>query len=343
MTRRSSTSSGIAVALLLVVPLLAHPARADGPARTLRPRFLPPSELARVLGAQPREGLEVIEWRAADGPHVVQLRRNDAANLILLTGSPEDLSVVEAMAAAADVEPRQISIEARIVEVNRNQALNAGLDWSTIQTSLRGSANWSRRSGYYGPSSKNTDLLASGVVDWPQMLKLLEERGAATFRDTPGILTLNNRRATILDGQRVTYVTRYSVYADLYATDSLDAGLRLSVLPSLGESGYLTLDIQAELTTLVSPLAGSPAKDGQMVENAVVVKDGETVLLGGFTRTTDEVTRRGFPGLGRLLPFLFSREIHNQVTRESFVVITPRVVDLSPALDEHTRERLEGR
>ncbi len=176
-----------------------------------------------------------------------------------------------------------------------------------------------------------------------ESLRLLQEVGAATFRDAPRILTVNNRRATILDGKRVTYITRYSSFTNLFETDTLDAGLTLSVLPSLGESGYLTLDIRAELTSLVQEISGSPVKDGQIVENTVLVKDGETVLLGGFVRTTEVKTRRRIPLLGSVLPFLFSREIANQSTIESYVAITPHVVDLAAGVDQKTKDIIEGR
>ena len=174
-------------------------------------------------------------------------------------------------------------------------------------------------------------------------LRLLEESGALTTRDAPRILTLNNRRADILDGQRVTYVTRYSSYTNLFATDSMDAGLKLSVLPSLGESGYLTLDIRAELTSFVNLVSGSPMKDGQMVENTVIVKDGETVLLGGFQRELEQRVHRTLPVLGHVLPFLFSRNETTHTTTRSFVMLTPSVVDLAPPSGLGTEKPGEGR
>ena len=79
-----------------------------------------------------------------------------------------------------------------------------------------------------------------------------------------------------------------------------------------------------------------------MVENTVVVKDGETVLLGGFQRTTERTSKRRFPVLGYILPFLFSHESKEQIVTQSFVVLTPRVVDLAVAIDEATREVIEG-
>ena len=157
----------------------------------------------------------------------------------------------------------------------------------------------------------------------------------------PGWAEPVNRRATILDGQRVTYITRYSSFTNLFATDSMDAGLRLSVLPSLGESGYLTLDLRAELTSLGASLSGSPTKDGQIVENTVVVKDGDTVLLGGFTRTNEQHSTRRFPLLGRVLPFLFSRDMVTRTTRQNFILITPHVVDLTGGVDPRIKDVIE--
>ena len=125
----------------------------------------------------------------------------------------------------------------------------------------------------------------------------------------------------------------------------MDAGLSLSVLPSLGESGYITMKISAELTSLQKPNIyheGSPVKEGQIIENTVVVKDGESVLLGGRSRIIEEKSRKRFPVLGHILPFLFSREITNNEEVESFVILTPRDVDFATTIDESTRQIIDG-
>jgi len=257
------------------------------------------------------------------------------------------------MVKVADVPPRQIMVEATIVEVDRDRLKDLGIDWSLIATRADVSQERFKRTSKRNSTSpfgdintrdKTTDdvLRMTASAGLFQSLKLLEESGAATFRDAPRILTLNNRRATILDGQRVTYITRYASYTNLFETDTLDAGLTLSVLPSLGESGYLTMDIRAELTSLSGNISGSPVKDGQIVENTMIAKHGETILLGGFLRTVEERRRRRFPVLGHVLPFLFSREVTVRTRRESFVALTPRVVDLATGVDERTRGLLQG-
>lgn len=342
------------IALICMMSVAGFAAAQSAGNAVLKPQYLPPAELELMLGAREVGGRSVIEWTSGGASHAVSVRRNDASNMLLLQGSPEDISAILSQAQTFDVAPRQIAIEAKIVEVDQNKARDLGIDWSLLQTNAAGRISSTGRTDKtkFRPSGgptfeqsttntfNSTDL--TGIAQLNKVLQLLDENGAATVRDAPRILTLNNRSATILDGQRVTYVTRYSSYSNLFATDSMDAGLRLQVLPSVGESGYLRLELRAELTSLSSNISGSPVKDGQIVENTVVVKDGESVLLGGFTRTSERTVHRRFPVLGYVLPFLFSRDIHETSSRESFVVITPHVVDLNTALDEATRKAVEG-
>ncbi len=63
--------------------------------------------------------------------------------------------------------------------------------------------------------------------------------------------------------------------------------------------------------------------------------------MGGLSRTVEEKYRKRFPLLGHVLPFLFSREVTNHDQIESFIVLTPRVVDLAAGLDDKTKAALE--
>lgn len=308
----------------------------------VRPQFLPPQALAEAMGVRFDGMRGLMEWRDENGAHAVEVRRNDAANLLILSGSSGDVAIAEGLVRGADQAPRQIAIEAMIVEVDESRARRVGIDWDALLQSSGAGVQWFWDEFHItgAPPLSRRQVSAVARADLARNLRMLEEAGAATIRNAPRILTLNNRRASILDGQRVTYVTRYSSFTNLFNTDSLDAGLKLSVLPSLGESGYLTLDVRAELTRLASEISGSPVKDGQMVENTVIVKDGEPVLLGGFQRTTETRVHRRVPVLGTILPFLFSREERLHSTVHNFVVLTPHVVDLAPKLDEETKRNL---
>jgi len=79
-----------------------------------------------------------------------------------------------------------------------------------------------------------------------------------------------------------------------------------------------------------------------MIENMVIVKDGESVFIGGLTRLVDEKTTKRFPLLGHILPFIFSNEVTYKDEIESIIILTPRVVDFNTTLDEKTMEMIEG-
>ena len=313
---------------------------------TVKPNYLPPAELLTYIGLEEGGGAGPMQWSPGPGLAPVEIRRNDAANMLVLTGPAPSVEAAQALIRQADVPPRQIAVEAKIVEIDQAKARHEGIDWDLLlkSGSMRASANYDEINGDHPYDDRTQRRVTAGVsFDLSRALNVLDQSGAATIRNAPRILTLNNRRATILDGQRVTYVTRYSSYTNLFVTDSMDAGLTLSVLPSLGESGYLTLQVRAELTSLLGgDISGSPIKDGQIVENTVIAKDGETVLLGGFQRTVERKTKWRFPGLGYVLPFLFSHESAERVVVQTFIALTPRVVDLAVAVDPATDSLLQG-
>ncbi len=353
MNRRLALACCIGAALVLAVP-----SHAGLQTRALKPSFVSPRDLCDMLGVTETAGPGVLRWNEDGTDHLVTFRRNDAANLIVLEGEPADLEHVAAQAAQFDVAPRQIALEARIIEVDTDASRDMGFDWNvygdayarwTASNTRTRSAQSVRQPGYPEVTYLNKQR-QTGQSDQEQAnanlatsFRLLETSGAVTYRDTPRILTLNNQPATILDGQRTTYVTRYAAYTNLFETQTMDSGLLLDVTPSLGESGQIRLGLRIELTQLGGSISGSPVKDGQIVENTVMAKDGEPVVLGGFTRTSDVKTVRRLPVLGRAIPWLFSKQVSQQHHSETLVVITPRVVDLATAPDAHEKGLLQGR
>ena len=324
MNRAALAVLAAGLALAVATPI----ATATPQSRTLKPSFVSPIELSDMLGATEYAGAAALRWSEGGTEHVVTLRRNDAANLLVIEGEPADLDRVAAHAAVFDVAPRQIALEARVIEVDTDATRELGFDWNVYGDAF---ARWSamntrQRTTVWWPSGPATsENRATRGIDDEQAtaevrtsFRMLESSGAVSYRDTPRILTLNNRPATILDGQRTTYITRYAAYTNLFETETMDSGLRLEVTPSLGESGHLRLALSVELTRLDGYLSGSPVKSGQIVENTVMAKDGETVVLGGFTRTYESKSIRRLPVLGRMLPWLFAREYKRERHAESF-------------------------
>jgi len=72
------------------------------------------------------------------------------------------------------------------------------------------------------------------------------------------------------------------------------------------------------------------------------VKDGETVLLGGFQRNVEQHSTKRFPILGWVLPFIFSRDTRIDQTMDSYIVLTAQVVDMNPVMDEKALQLMQG-
>jgi type II secretory pathway component GspD/PulD (secretin) len=266
---------------------------------------------------------------------------NNAINQVMLTGDLNSTSSALQLIKFLDVPSRQIVIEAKIVEINNEKLNELGMDWQYLldRTELHTGGSMSksiyeRVTGGITDRDEITNYQISNnmgsYIKAGDFLKIIQEKEIGRVTNVPTIVTTNNKEGTILDGSRVTYVTRYSSNLELFETQEMTAGLFLSVIPSLGESGYLKLQIIAKLTELGQIISGSPSETGQIIENTVIVKDGEEFILGGFKTNEKSKHTRKVPLLGSILPFLFSRTEDIEIMKDFLIILKPTVIDLNP-------------
>jgi type II secretory pathway component GspD/PulD (secretin) len=323
--------------VLNVVSMLmfGQPVDASAITQIIHLRYITPMELMEELTAQytfDNRNEVLINGMP------VHFTMNNATNQVMLTGSQDAISNAMLLLEFLDVPSRQIVIEAKIVEINNERLDELGIDWQHLldRTGLQSLGAIDKRihedndirdkENWYSLNQSASNYMSAG-----DFLKILQEKEIGRVTNVPMIVTTNNKEGTLLDGSRVTYVTRYSSYSDVFETEEMTAGLYLSVIPSLGESGYLKLRITAKLTELGQIISGSPSETGQIIENTVIIKDGEEFILGGFKTSEDRKYRRKVPLLGTILPFLFSRTENVQITKNFLIVLKPTVIDLNPA------------
>ena len=351
----------IILAILCSAAFAQQDGGSDYLVQSVRPQYLAPAEILTIIGAESMGNWSLVQWQAGNDRHHVDIRINETSNVLILSGTQSDIDLAKSLITAADVSPHQIEIEVKMVEIYTDRADDLGIDWESLIQDISPSFTYNYQesdantdqidqqrttySNYNQRSSEakrlNRDFRVSSSFYLGNHLNLIQESGAGRIFNAPKILTLNNHRATILDGSRTTYVAQVSSYNNIYRTDSMDAGIILSVLPSIGESGYMTLDITAEVTSLTrSTCGGSPTKDGQIIENKVIIKDGESLVLGGMTRTVEHKSKKRFPILGHLIPFLFSRETTQNEHVQTIMVLTPRIIDLRTNMNPSAQEML---
>ena len=295
----------------------------------------------------------------SSGKIPIQIRINESTNQVIVTGPDAGVQELKRIIGLLDLAPRQIVIEAKIVEIDNEKSSETGFDWKYLLGKIeitRASANWdwqkndqeTRRENspasenYFGRDKYTTERKSASLSNETKMnlgdfLRLVQESGAGKITNVPRIVTVNNQKGTIFDGSKVKYVVQMSSYSNIYQTDEITAGLMLSVVPSLGKSGYINLAVTAKYTYLDFPQINrtsgsyynSPVETGQSLDNTVIVKNNESLLLGGFSRTETQKRKSKIPVLGSILPFLFSRDVAYEVKKDILIILTPKVIDLN--------------
>ena len=120
-----------------------------------------------------------------------------------------------------------------------------------------------------------------------------------------------------------------------------DVGTRLTVRPTISDDGYVTLRVAQEVNAATSEVAfDAPVISTRSIQTQLLVKDGQTAVLGGLTDRQKDDTRAGVPILSSLplIGGLFGRLTHHTTETELFVFLSPRVLRTDEDLDKASQE-----
>ncbi|MDF1810044.1 MAG: hypothetical protein P1U42_10145 [Phycisphaerales bacterium] len=186
-----------------------------------------------------------------------------------------------------------------------------------------------------GPAS-----LKAGFVngDVGVFLRVLDEVTDVTVVSNPKLLTLNRQPARVLVGTRVGYLN--STTTDTSTTQSvefLDVGTQLSVRPFVSQTGLIRLELRPQVSNFtlrqVSDGAGNnvtiPDEETTEMNTNVMVRDGQTVVLGGLFTETTTASRRQVPVLGDIPLIGNAFRGYDDESRRSEIIflITPSIVN----------------
>ena len=249
-------------------------------------------------------------------------------NLIVIEDQPAFLQKIEQLLTEIDREPRQILIEAKILEITLTDNQSFGLDWTKLFDSSGGTGSI----GTQGlASSTSPGLFAQYTNENVDLvLNALKERGRLRTLSTPKLLAMEGREAETVVGTRLGFKVTTTVNQVTSETiEFLETGIILKVTPSVDRRGRILLDIHPEVSAGTVSDDGIPSKTTTQVSTRMLVPDGKTVFMGGLIRRSSNNSREGIPGLGDLplVGGLFSNDSRNVTTTEIVVLLTPLIVD----------------
>jgi type II secretory pathway component GspD/PulD (secretin) len=251
-------------------------------------------------------------------------------NLVLVTDKPEFLQRIEQLVGYVDAQPQQVLIEAQILEVTLSDEDSYGIDWANLFASDGGDGRFGTQ-GLSGPGdSSNLGFLFSLMTPNVDIaLTALEQEGRVRTLSTPKLLALDNQEASVIIGDRRGYqVTTTINQVTTESIEFLESGVILRVTPHIDANGRVLMDIHPEVSTGTVDANGIPSQTTTEVETSLLVPDNQTVFIGGLMKHTVDESYQRVPVLGRMpiLKRLFSNRERGNVTTETVVLITPRIV-----------------
>lgn len=282
---------------------------------------------------------------------------DERTNNMILTDTQDRIDDVLQLISTLDRPTPQVIIEARIVESTRNfmreLGVQIGLSHSQVTNQAFPSTIGIRGGGV--PATPQPGSISSTpgnfLVDLPAaigrgaggalglsfasiggslldvQLSALEASGRGKVISSPRIATLDNTEAKILSGRRIPYAT---VSQEGTRTEFAEANLELKVTPHITPNDFIGLVIQATRNTadFANQSSGVPTIITREAITNMMVKDGDTVVIGGLYTRTLANSKDGVPFLSKIpvLGSLFQTTRESDDTEELLIFITPRIL-----------------
>ena len=275
----------------------------------------------------------------------------------------ENIADAEKVISLIDVRPKQVLIEATILSATLTEGMELGVDLNLMAgVSLSGSAATSDLVGGGGTDHSRGDAATTPILqvaggafagtpietfgfaaalggglrigittgDVAAFITALETVTDTTILANPKILAVNKQLGQVYIGDKIGYESQTTVAESGTSTSKvefLDTGTKLSFRPYIGANGYIRMDIHAK---------SSQEKGGKIISESstelvsnIMVKDGQTVVIGGLFRDVVVTSRSQIPLLGDLpLIGVFFRSTKDSTQRQEVIVmLTPHIIE----------------
>jgi type IV pilus assembly protein PilQ len=269
-------------------------------------------------------------------------------NTMIVTDTRRNLDDMLALVQTLDRQTPQVMIEARIVEARRDFARELGVRFGGQYAAVTDRTFPNRVSVSGASTDPNfvVDLpaavgagsggaIAFALAGASSLLNLelsaLERAGRGKVISNPRVATLDNVEAVILSGVRIPYAT---TSAEGTKTEFIDASLVLKVTPHVTPDGFVNMKVSVtnnQPDPTLQSAEGQPAITTREANTAMLVRDGDTVVIGGLYKRTLNSRRDGLPWLSQVpvLGWLFRTDLEEDTNEELLIFVTPRIIQQS--------------
>ncbi|WP_024955745.1 type II secretion system secretin GspD [Sulfurospirillum arcachonense] len=272
---------------------------------------------------------------------------DEETNTLIVYASSEELKEITMLINALDMPRQQVYVSAKIVEISDDKSSKIGAKYGvagglanvsglyTFSASLGGPAIPLSLDGFELDKPSLSKGLALGAS-----ISLLNSNGAANVLSEPSLLCVNNLESSIYVGRTESIISEGSVGAtttdvtkNTYTRE--DIGLTLKVKPRISNDNKVLLDIKVTLEDILpGSEQGMPTTTKRDVATTAIVKNGESIIIGGLVRDKRSKTISKVPLLGDipLLGYAFRHDEDTNDKTNLVIILTPYIVDKSSDL-----------
>ena len=253
-----------------------------------------------------------------------------STNTLIIAEVPGRADKIVEMVKQMDQKLRQVDIVAKMVDVDHEATRELGVNWAAVNLQFGSQAAGDIVTGQRLTQPFSTVRVGT-VQSWGDVnliIDAMEKDNKANIVSNPHIATADNQEARIMVGKEIPLIV--SDEAGNPITELKKIGVILRCTPHVNSDGTITLDLHPELSDLSSQatVQGGVIITLQEADTRVVVRDGETAVIGGLISEDQTSLRTGVPVLKDMpvLGPLFRYESKTKKKRELIIFVTPKVV-----------------
>jgi len=310
----------------------------------------------------------------------VNVTPDKATNSLVIMASPDGYKNIVQVIKSLDKRKRQVYVEAMIVEASIDKLKELGAKWRAtathkgepiviggfgtvsqdtlldILTGLSSGASVGGMGNFLNVPV--TTVTSSGfstsdltIPGFAALFSLSDFRDAINVLSTPQILTSDNEEAEIVVGENVPFISKRE--RDVTTTNTVlssierkDVGITLKITPQVTEGDYVRINLYQEISAVKEEpesivTAVGPTTTKRSTKTSIVVKDSQTVVIGGLMQERDEDIIVKTPLLGDIpiLGWFFKNKTTSKQKTNLLVFLTPHVIKDSLKLSKITDEK----
>ncbi|MGH8274057.1 MAG: type II secretion system secretin GspD [Gammaproteobacteria bacterium] len=326
-----------------LVAQLDQPMGNTGNTHVLYLHYADAASLAKILQGYVKftKKQKSVGKTAGIAPPTVAVSADTALNALIITGPPKTTNQLNQLIERLDVRQSQVLVQGIIAELSSDESAQLGISWAVASSGAAGVTNFPNGIAQVGQLAEGglagggattgaTSLgnLASALpgglllgvgrivkngTSFVALLNALSSNSSANILSTPSLVTLNNKTATLVSGQKVPFVNgQYTNttganqggagYINPFQTvNRQQLGITLKIKPQINYGGdTVTLKINAKDNTLGTTEPGTvqPSTNNREIKTTIIAKDKQILVLGGLISDQLQESQQKVPLLG---------------------------------------------